>query len=233
MVVHTTLPVGHPARPPGLFDDVPLFCGRAKTHDTQVTAFPSRITCKRCKRLNDRYTEDLDYHRTQSRLATQRSIESNTTMTTIRAIILSLATFATVACDENSDTTSADETTTTASTSATDLPTGAEETTGTPQPIVDTIGVPGVPGPCGECAPYHTCTVFNFVYATCSRRCSESLGGYCTGGLVCKEMEATDEENGGGYWCVDSCFIDENCTEGQTCIGVDGLEPGFCASLNV
>lgn len=232
MVVHTTLPVGHPDRPRSLFDDVPLFCGRAKTHDTQVTAFPDRVTCKRCKRLNDRYTEDLDYTRTQSRLATQRSIES--TMTTIRAIVLSLATFATVACDENSDTTSADETTTTASTSATDdLPTGAmdEETTGTPQPIVDTIGVPGVQGPCGECAPSYECTVFNFVYATCSRRCSESLGGYCTGGLVCKEMEAT--ELIGEYWCVDSCFIDENCTEGQTCIGVDGLEPGFCASLNV
>lgn len=231
MVVHTTLPVGHPDRPRSLFDDVPLFCGRAKTCDTQVTAFPSRITCKRCKRLNDRYTEDLDYHRTQSRLATQRSIESNTTMTTIRAIILSLATFA-VACD-NSDTTSADETTTTASTGATDdLPTGTtdEETTGTPQPIADTFGVPA--GPCGECAPYHTCTVFNFVYATCSRRCAPELGD-CTGGLVCKEMEATDEENGGGYWCVDACFIDENCAEGQVCIGVAGLEPGFCGALNV
>lgn len=99
MVVHTTLPVGHPDRPRSLFDDVPLFCGRAKTYDTQVTAFPDRVTCKRCKRLNDRYTEDLDYTRTQSRLATLRSIESNTTMTTIRAIVLSLATFATVACD--------------------------------------------------------------------------------------------------------------------------------------
>lgn len=77
-VVHTILPIEHPDRPRSLFADVPLFCGAKKTMDTPVTHFPDRITCKRCKALQAVYDEDLDYRRTQARLALQRGIAART-----------------------------------------------------------------------------------------------------------------------------------------------------------
>lgn len=75
--VHTVLPAGHPDRPASLFDEVPLFCGQAKRWDTRTSHFAHQITCAKCKRLNDRYVEDLDYRRTQQKLSDLRSLEAH------------------------------------------------------------------------------------------------------------------------------------------------------------
>lgn len=73
-VVHTILPAGHADRPRSLFADVPLLCGRLKTSETRSSVFAKFITCKRCQKLLAAYNEDLDYKRTQARLAIQRGI---------------------------------------------------------------------------------------------------------------------------------------------------------------
>jgi hypothetical protein len=71
---HLPVPVGHP-RHGGSINGVPLWCGKSWAHDTPVTYCPERVTCKRCKKLDDQYREDLDHKRTQQKLESLKQIE--------------------------------------------------------------------------------------------------------------------------------------------------------------
>lgn len=75
IVMHMPVPVGHP-RHGGSINGVPIWCGKSWAHDTPVTYCSERVTCKRCKKLDDQYREDLEHRRNMQRLATVQELEA-------------------------------------------------------------------------------------------------------------------------------------------------------------